>query len=141
MTNVIAKHWQANIDIIVPFYDIDAMEVTWHGHYVKYFEVARSELLNQINYNYTQMRESGYVWPIVDMRLKFVKPAKFNQKINVNVTVEEWELRLKLKYLITDAVTQEVLTRGYTIQTPVDIESGEMCFGTPDVFRKQLGVC
>lgn len=131
---------EITVEMTVPFYDVDPMEVAWHGNYVKYFEVARGQLLDKFNYNYIQMRESGYAWPVVDMRVKYVRPARFNQRINVNVKLEEWELRLKLKYLITDAETGEILTRGYTVQTPVEISSGEMCFGTPEVFKKRLGV-
>ena len=32
---------QAEIELLVPFFDVDMMEVVWHGHYVKYFEEAR----------------------------------------------------------------------------------------------------
>jgi acyl-CoA thioester hydrolase len=32
--------------ILVPFFDIDTMNVVWHGHYVKYLEVARCALLD-----------------------------------------------------------------------------------------------
>ena len=28
-------------DVTVPFFDVDSMNVVWHGHYVKYLEIAR----------------------------------------------------------------------------------------------------
>ena len=62
----------ANVIIDVPFFDVDAMQVVWHGHYVKYLEVARCELLRSFNYDYNEMSESGYMWPIVDMSIKYV---------------------------------------------------------------------
>ena len=64
------------IDINVPFYDVDSMRIVWHGHYVKYIEDARCQLLDEIGYNYQDMEDSGYLWPIVDMRLKYVASAK-----------------------------------------------------------------
>ncbi len=36
------------IEFEIPFFDVDSMEVTWHGHYIKYFELARCALLKKI---------------------------------------------------------------------------------------------
>jgi len=123
----------------VPFYDVDAMEIAWHGNYVKFFEVARCKLLDQLRVNYFQMRDCGYGWPIVDIQLKYIRPAVFNQRINVHVKIEEWELRLKLRYVITDVETGEVLTKGYTVQVAIDINTREMCYATPEIFRQRIG--
>ena len=45
----------ADVIIEVPFHDVDTMHVVWHGHYLKYFEVARCKLLDQFNYNYNYL--------------------------------------------------------------------------------------
>ena len=47
------------------FYDVDSMNVVWHGNYVKYFETARCALLGEIGYGYEAMRADGYAYPIV----------------------------------------------------------------------------
>jgi acyl-CoA thioester hydrolase len=54
----------ADTHILVPFFDVDTMHVVWHGHYVKYLEVARCALLDKIGHNYTAMVDSGYAWPV-----------------------------------------------------------------------------
>ncbi len=46
-------------EILVPFFDVDSMNVVWHGHYVKYLEVARCALLDKIGHNYSAMSELG----------------------------------------------------------------------------------
>ena len=43
----------ADVIIEVPFHDVDTMNVVWHGHYLKYFEIARCKLLDQFHYNYS----------------------------------------------------------------------------------------
>lgn len=126
--------------ITVPFHDVDMMRIAWHGHYVKYFEVARCELLDKIDYNYVQMSQSGYMWPVIDMHLRYVKPATFGQEILVEVGVTEFENRLKMNYLITDTETGERLTKGSTIQVAVRMADNEMQFATPPVLREKLGV-
>lgn len=131
---------KAEIALTVPFHDVDAMQVVWHGWYVKYFELARCALLEQVNYNYEEMFASGYSWPVVDMRIKYVKPIKFNQSILVQAQIVEWEHRLKVKYLILDAHNKERLTKGYTSQIAVDLENGEMCWESPRILWDKLGL-
>jgi acyl-CoA thioester hydrolase len=132
--------WEAETIIEVPFHDVDMMEIVWHGYYVKYFEVVRCVLLDQIGYNYRQMRESGYAWPVIDLHIRYPQPARFGQKLRVKAKLVEWENRLKIKYLIEDADSGQRLTKGHTVQVAVDIEAKEMCLVSPPVLTEKLGL-
>jgi acyl-CoA thioester hydrolase len=125
---------QAEVEMLVPFFDVDSMDVVWHGHYVKYFEIARCALLERIGHNYQQMRDAGYAWPIIDVQLRYMRGARFNQRIVVRADLVEWENRLKINYLIRDAETVERMTRGSTVQVAVEIASREMLLASPRVF-------
>ncbi|MGO2202076.1 acyl-CoA thioesterase [Pseudomonas helleri] len=118
-------------EVLVPFFDIDTMHVVWHGHYVKYLEVARCALLDHIGHNYPQMLDAGYAWPVIDLQLRYVRGATFGQRINVRASLVEWENRLKINYLITDAATGERLTRACTVQVAVRIADREMQLASP----------
>ncbi|WP_417822328.1 acyl-CoA thioesterase [Terasakiella sp.] len=128
----------ASVQIQAQFYHLDPMEVVWHGNYVRFFEQARCALLDKIDYNYPQMRDSGYMWPVVDMRVKFVRPVTFAQNINVEATIAEYENRLKINYLITDVETGEKITKGFTIQVAVDGGTQEMLFESPAILFKKI---
>lgn len=134
------KPHSVTTEFSIPFHDVDPMNIVWHGRYVKYLEVTRCHLLESFDYSYTKMFESGYSWPVVDMRIKYVKPVKFEQKIRVIATVKEWEFRLKITYLIEDVITGQKLTKGYTVQVAVDLDSGEMCGQSPDILLQKLGI-
>ena len=121
-------------EILVPFFDVDTMNVVWHGHYVKYLEVARCALLDRLAHNYLQMQASGYAWPVIDLQLRYVRGAVFGQKLNVRANLVEWENRLKINYLISDLHTGERLTRAVSVQVAVDIASREMQLASPKVF-------
>ncbi len=125
-------------EILVPFFDVDSMNVVWHGHYVKYLEVARCALLDKIGHNYTAMLESGYAWPVIDMQLRYVRGAVFGQTLNVRASLVEWENRLKVNYLITDLASGERLTRASTVQVAVKIASHEMQMASPNVFTNAV---
>jgi len=122
------------------FHDCDAMQVVWHGHYFKYFEVARCALLQQYDYDYPQMQASGYLWPVVDARVKYIRPLRYGQALRVLARIAEWENRLKIEYVIREAGSGEVLTRAHTIQVAVGVDSGEMCYVCPPVLWERLGV-
>jgi acyl-CoA thioester hydrolase len=134
------KIHQTAIDLQIPFHDVDMMEVVWHGHYAKYFEIARCALLEKIDYNYPQMRDSGYAWPVIDLRIRYVQPSVFGQIITIKAEIVEWENRLKINYLITDKGTGSRLTKGHSVQVAVDLATREMCFTSPAVLFEKLGL-
>jgi len=128
------------VELEIPFHDVDVMRIAWHGHYAKYLEIARCALLEQIDYNVPQMEASGYAWPVIDMRIRYAQPLRFQQKIRVDARLTEWENRLKIGYLIKDAASGKRLTKAYTVQVAVAIESGEMLYASPTVLLQKLGL-
>lgn len=129
---------EAAIEVEVPFHDVDAMTVAWHGHYLKYFELARCALLRRFDYDYPQMQESGYLWPVVECHAKYVRPARYGQRLRVEATLIEYENRLKIAYLIRDAASGERLTKGYTIHVAIDAKTQELQFVSPPVVLEKL---
>ena len=121
----------AEVLIKAQFYDLDPMQIVWHGNYVRFLEQARCALLDKIEYNYSEMLRSGYAWPVVDLRIKYVRPVRFGQQVRVTATMVEYESRIKIDYRIADLATGDVLTKAHTIQVAVDVASNEMCFGSP----------
>lgn len=132
--------WFHEIELEVAFYDCDPMGIVWHGNYLKYFEVARGALLDRYGFGYLAMAASGYLWPIVDIRVKYIRSCRLQQRIKVSAEITEYENRLRVDYLISDAVSGERLTKGHSIQVAVDQQSGEMCFVSPPVLLQRLGV-
>lgn len=127
-----------SVEIDIPFQDIDAMEIVWHGNYPRYLEIARCALLDCIGYDYPAMRDSGYAWPVIDMRIKYIKPLHFKQRIRVQAELTEYENRLKTDFLITDAHSGDKLSKAHTVQVAVDMKTREMCFVSPAILRDKL---
>jgi len=127
-----------DLELTAAFYDLDPMGVVWHGHYTRFFEQARCQLLDRIGYNYAEMQSSGYIWPIVDMRIKFVRPIRFHQKFIVTATIIESANRLKIDYIIRDLTNGEVLTKACTIQVAVHIATNELCLESPSALTDKL---
>lgn len=132
------QYLTSSVDIEIPFHDCDPMNIVWHGNYPRYFEVARCQLLRLFNYDYLDMQASGYMWPIVDMRVKYVGSAKFTQVITVTASLVEYEHRIKINYLITDKETGAKLTKGHTVQAAVSMDTNELQLESPPILAEKL---
>ena len=128
----------ASAHVEVLFHDVDAMNVCWHGHYLKYFEFGRAALLRKFDYDYREMQASGYVWPVVEAHLKYVRPAVYGQQLEVRAHLLEYENRLKIGYEIYDRDSRSRLTKGYTIQVAVNAATQELQFVSPPVVFEKL---
>ena len=134
-------NFEAETFITVQFYDLDPMNVVWHGNYIKYLETARCDLLAKIGYDYNDMREDGIAYPVATMDLKFIKPCTFNQKLRVVSSVEEIEPCLIIKYMINDSETGEKLFKAKTMQICVDVHTKESVYSAPERLKEKLACC
>lgn len=137
---MIAPCYTTAVELLVPFHDLDPAGIVWHGNYAKYFEVARCAMLQLFDYNYDQMLASGYMWPVIDLRVRYVQMIRFNQRIRVVATLREWEYRLGIDYLITDVDSGARLTKGKTAQVAVDMRTRELCLMSPPILFEKLKV-
>lgn len=134
------KNYIFKKDIVFPveFYDVDSMRIVWHGNYVKYMEKARCALLEELGYGYLQMEESGYLFPIVDVKLKYKRSLRYGETARVSAYLLEYENCIKIAYEIFNNETGELTTRGESTQMAVRKDNGETCFLCPEVFTSKV---
>jgi acyl-CoA thioester hydrolase len=128
------------IELEPAFYEIDPMDVVWHGHYAKFLEKARSKLMARFDFGYQEMRDSGYAFPIIELFIRYAQPLKLGQKVRISAKIVEWESRLRIDYEIRDVATGRRLTRAHTVQVAVDASNGELCYVCPEILWRKLGV-
>ncbi len=124
----------------IPFYDVDPMQVVWHGNYIKYMEEARCAYLSTKDMTYTDMEKIGYAFPIVELKIKYIHPCIFGQKILIKIDLEPCTNFLFFKYKIQNAQTGQKLCEAQTKQMCVSIETKESFYEIPDLILKQLGL-
>lgn len=123
-----------DVEFPVEFYDVDSMQIVWHGNYAKFMEVARCALLSELHYDYLAMEKSGYAWPVVDLHLKYIRPLRFRQRCRVTATLTEYENCLKIRYVFRDAESGAVVNKAESMQMAVDMKTLESCFVSPQCF-------
>ena len=128
----------ASLTIDVPFHDLDGLKIVWHGHYYKYFEMARTLLLRRIGFDWPQMERSGYVWPVIETHCRYSAPIRYGMKVRVLARLTDVEHRIKFDYVITGAQDGRKLAYGHTVQAAVNAKTGELCLMTPRSFLRHL---
>jgi acyl-CoA thioester hydrolase len=121
----------AAVDVQVAFHDVDLAGVVWHGHYMKYLENARWAVMNRIGFGLDAMKASGFLWPVVGLEVKYVRAARYDDRLTVRASIVEWETRLVLNYLILDAKDDARVARAQTVQVAVDHETGILQLASP----------
>lgn len=120
------------------FYDVDPMGVVWHGNYARFFELGRAALLTKIDYGYQAMIDSGFLWPVIDLHIRYYRPMRLGQWMDIIASITEWENRLKIDFLARDAASGEKLSKASSVQVAVDIKTNEMQWQTPPILKEKL---
>ncbi len=77
--------------IKVRFNEVDAYHVAWHGHYVAWMEVGRSELAALFGLDADQLAAEGYLAPVVTLELQFKRALRYAEEARVLTTLRRTE--------------------------------------------------
>ena len=125
-------------EVTVSFEDLDLMEVVWHGNYFHYLERARCDLFTKINYTYIDMKHDGISYPIAKMKVKYIRPATFNDNLIIETSILSIEPTMNLRYKIFNKKTNEKIFEAETMQIAVDINSYKSKYTAPEKLLKAL---
>lgn len=128
----------ASAEATPQFYDLDPMGIVWHGHYPRFLELGRMAVMTEIGYGYQDMVESGYAWPVIDLRMRYARSMVLGRAVSISAGIVEWENLLRISYVIRDAATNERVMRASSSQAAVEITTGNMLWVTPPVLREKL---
>lgn len=121
----------------VRFNEIDAYQVAWHGHYVTWMEIGRNALAGQFGLDAGQLREAGFLGPVVELELKFLRPARFGDELTICTTMcrcQTATLKFMAEIYGADGIK---LATGSTTHALTDL-SGLLQFQLPNVIAERL---
>ena len=72
-------------EIKVRYYETDQMGIVHHSNYLKFFEFARIEWLEELKMPYHEIERNKIILPVVNCELKFLKPLVFGDTFKVEV--------------------------------------------------------
>ena len=81
--------YQSTTQVRVRYAETDQMNVVYYGNYAQYFEVGRVESIRQLGYTYKDMEHSGVIMPVVEMHVRYLRPATYDDLLTVKTTLRE----------------------------------------------------
>jgi acyl-CoA thioester hydrolase len=97
------------------------MGVVYHGSYIPWLEVGRTQLLKELGLPYRQLEESGFRLPVLEVSLKYLRPARYDDLVTVVTRLTERPLlRIRLEYEVRRG--EELLATGYSVHAFIDLQ-------------------
>jgi acyl-CoA thioester hydrolase len=107
----------------VRYAETDQMGVVHHGNYAQYLEIARLDWLSALGISYKSMEENGVMLPVYELNTKFLKPAVFEDELQIEVKLKELpSVKITFEYLIYNQ-NKELLTKAFTTLVFMDAKT------------------
>lgn len=127
-----------SIELDVPFHDVDALAIVWHGHYYKYFEHARTALMRSRRLDMSDLAELGYGLLVADSSCRHSAPLRYGERFVATAWFERVDRSIRVAYELTRLVGGERVARGETTLVTTSQPSGDMLFEIPEVIRARI---
>lgn len=110
--------YQTNLRI--RYAETDQMGYCYYGNYPQFFEIGRVETLRSLGVSYKKIEDSGIMLPVLDLNIKYIKPAKYDDLITIKTTITQLpSLKIYFEYEIFNEA-KDLLTKGSTTLVFVD---------------------
>jgi len=138
MSEAIKKSFE--IRRTVPFYDLDPMQIVWHGNFFNYFEDARWALLDHHGVDlYAYYEKTKIIFPIIRTATKHIFPLRHRDEFICKATIIEARFKIVVDFEIKLATNGTICARGRTEQVAVVTPEMEILLRIPDEIRTALG--
>lgn len=100
-------------EVRVRYAETDRMGIAYNGHYLTWFEIGRTEFLRECGLAYREMESQGFMLPVVEAEVKYLKPACYDEVLVIRTSIgRKPGARIHLEYeILRDG---EVLATGFT---------------------------
>ena len=105
------------------YYETDQMAVVHHSNYIRWFEEARVDYLEQIGLGYDKIEAAGVYSPVLGVNCQYKSSVRFNEVVEIRVVLSFFNgIKMTIGYQILDATTQQIRAIG----------ASDHCFVTTD---------
>ncbi|POY36303.1 thioesterase [Solitalea longa] len=121
----------------VRYGETDQMGYMYYGNYAEFLEVARVEMLRSMGLSYKSFEESGIMMPVLELNVKYIKPARYDDEITIKTSVKHKPaIRIHFDYELFNEAG-ELITIAHTKLVFVDMKTNKPCHA-PQEFMDKL---
>lgn len=123
--------------IRVRFSEVDAMQVVWHGEYVRYFEDGRQAFGREYGFDYNDFFDNGFTTPIVELNVQYKRPLTFGEEAIVETRYIATEAaKIVFDYTVYRAADMSIAATGSSVQVFINRDRNELELNTPLFYRR-----
>ena len=90
----------------VQYYETDGMGIVHHSNYIRWFEEARVDLLEQLGFGYDRIEAAGYSGPVLEVSCQYKTMSKFGETVRIEASITQYNgVRMTLHYDVYDKAT------------------------------------
>jgi len=134
------KNKSTEIEIVIPFHDLDPLQVVWHGNYLKYFDMARFDLFERLGVDLQEYyKVTNCIFPVIKTSTKYISPLRHRDHIICKATLKDAQTKIIIDFEIRRAESGEICSRGRGEQAAVQLPETDLLLKIPDDIRTALG--
>jgi len=109
----------------VRYGETDQMGIVYHGNYAQYLEMGRVEWLRDLGVTYKSMEDKGIQLPVINLQIKYLKSAKYDDLITVETILKKEPLvKIEFDYKIYNE-SKELLIEANTVLAFMSVEKNK----------------
>ncbi len=92
------------------------MGVAYHGHYLVWYEMGRTELMRAVGCTYGELEErEGIFFPVVALGSRYLLPARYDESLQVRTRLTRvGAARVRFEYELVREADGRLLATGFT---------------------------
>ena len=132
--------FSAETQVRVRYGETDQMGYCYYGNYAQFFEIGRVEALRSLGMNYRKMEEDGIMLPVLDYKVKYIKPALYDDLLTIRTIIPEIpKARIRFEYEIYNE-RNELLSKAETTLVFIGKENMKPRSAPEDFIEKLEGL-
>ena len=109
-------------EIQVRYAETDMMGIAYHGSYLPWLEIGRTNALRENGCVYADLEKAGFRLPVLEVNVQYKKPAFYDDIVVIETEMREKpHLRIRLDYTLTRR--GELLATAHTVHAFINHQS------------------
>lgn len=85
----------------INYYETDKMAIVHHSNYIRFFEEARLDMMDQFDLNYRKMEDMGIIIPVMSVDCKYIVPLCFDDEVKIHTKIVKFDgIKMEIAYEI-----------------------------------------
>jgi acyl-CoA thioester hydrolase len=97
----------------VHYYETDQMGIVHHSNYIRWFEEARVDYMEQLGFGYPESVAAGVDFAVLSVSCAYKSMVRFGESVHIAMEIVRLDrLRMTIAYRVTDALSGELRCTG-----------------------------